>query len=133
MAQMRARICSQESRGQPTSSMRMPAVWVRRWRRVIPSLPCCANSGMGRATGADAAGGEQVEGALEGGGAVVVGAADGQLAVVQAVGVERDDGARPAAAEEEDGAAGAGGGKGVLPGDGRAGRLDGEVEALPAP
>ena len=50
-AQIFATISSQEAWGQPVSSSRMPPVWVRRWRRVIPSLPLAANSGMCRATG----------------------------------------------------------------------------------
>ena len=50
-AQILAMIASHGSRGQPTSNMRMPLVWVSRWRSVTPSLPPAANSGMNRATG----------------------------------------------------------------------------------
>src|SRR4051812_25937415 len=76
---------------------------------------------------------QQVDGALEGGRTMVVGALHRDLRVVEAVGVQGDGGARRAAAEELHQPARTDRGEGVLPGGGGAGRLDGDVEAVPRP
>src|SRR5262245_36943817 len=76
---------------------------------------------------------QQIESAPERGGTVVVGALHGDFRVVEAMGIQRHGGAGWTAAEELDEAAWPDGGEGVLPGGGRAGGFDGDVEAVPGP
>ena len=102
----------------------------RRMLRRAASSSARGRSAERRASRVERAARQEVQGAPEGRRAVVVGAFHRDLRVVEAVGVERDGGARRAAAEELDQAAGADRGEGVLPGGGGAGGLDGDVEAV---
>jgi hypothetical protein len=76
-----------------------------------------------------AAGTIRLEGGAGGGGGVVEAGFQGDVAVVEAVGVERDDGPAGRAAEEVDDAAAAHHGDGPLPGGGGGDGFDDDVRA----